>query len=335
MSHKSLAFVATLALFATSAHAQIDLSTYTRVGVYNLPVGTVGANELAIEASAVTYNWNTNTLFIAGDEASSIVEVGLNGSLIGSMALSGFSSSSVGDSEGLTYVGNGRFVVSFERNRNASQFTYAAGTTLTVAGLQQVKLGTTIGNIGNEGISYDPMTNSASGNGFLVVKQENPLGLFQTNIDFTNLTATNGSASTVNPTNLFNPSLMGLAALSDLQALSTVAALTGTGDEDNILVLSRVDGRLIEVGRDGQVLSSLFLGLTPSSSLASTADIGHEGVTIDGAGNIYIVNEAGGGSLSVPQLWVYAPSQPIPEPGTFALMAFGLAGLVLRRRQRA
>jgi PEP-CTERM motif len=89
------------------------------------------------------------------------------------------------------------------------------------------------------------------------------------------------------------------------------------------------------VGRDGQVLSSLFLGLTPFSSLASTADIGHEGVTIDGAGNIYIVNEAGGGSLSVPQLWVYAPSQPIPEPGTFALMAFGLAGLVLRRRQPA
>lgn len=322
-----------LAALSSGAHAQLDLSNYARVGVYDLPSST-SANQLAKEASGVTYNWDTNTLFVVGDEATSVVEVSLTGSLIGSMAMSGFSSSSVGDSEGITYVGGGKFVLALERNRNAAQLIYAAGTTLTAAGLQQVKLGTTIGNIGNEGISYDPLTSTASANGFIVVKQEGPQGIFQTNIDFTTLSATNGSAATVNPTNLFNPSSMGLITLSDVQALSTVSALAGTGDASHLLVLSKESGSLIEVDRNGNVHSSLYLGATPSSTLLATSNLGHEGVTIDGNGNIYVVNEQGGGSEFAPQLWVYAPTQPIPEPSTLALMLAGVAGLVVRRRVR-
>jgi hypothetical protein len=333
MNTKLLCAALSLAALSSGAQAQLDLSSYTRVGIYDLPSSTA-ANQLAKEASGVTYNWDTNTLFVVGDEASSVVEVSLTGALIGSMAMSGFSSSSVGDSEGITYVGGGKFVMALERNRNAAQFTYAAGSTLTSAGMQQVKLGTTIGNIGNEGISYDPLSNSAAGNGFIVVKQEGPQGIFQTNIDFATLSATNGSASTVNPVNLFNPAAMGLITLSDVQALSTVPVLAGTGDASHLLVLSKESGSLIEVGRDGTVYSSLYLGATPTSTLLATSSLGHEGVTIDGQGNIYVVNEQGGGSEFAPQLWVYAPTQPIPEPSTLALMVAGAAGLLARRRRR-
>ena len=90
----------------------------------------------------------------------------------------------MGDPEGLTYAGGGNFVMSLERARKAAQFSYSAGGTLAATQTRQVALGTPIGNIGNEGISYDPLTG-----GYIVVKQEGPLGIFQTNIDFDALSA--------------------------------------------------------------------------------------------------------------------------------------------------
>ena len=42
---------------------------------------------LAQEASGVTYNWVTNTLFVAGDGGTSIVQVSKTGGLIDSMTL--------------------------------------------------------------------------------------------------------------------------------------------------------------------------------------------------------------------------------------------------------
>jgi uncharacterized protein YjiK len=57
--------------------------------------------------------------------------------------------------------------------------------------VQTVKLGTTIGNIGLEGISFDPQTG-----GYICVKEKDPESIFQTGIDFVAGTATNGSPST-------------------------------------------------------------------------------------------------------------------------------------------
>ena len=85
---------------------------------------------LAQEASAVTYNWDTDTLFIVGDGGTSIVQVTKTGQLIDSMTLAPGSSpqgTDFYDPEGLTYVGNGQFVMSEERDRQAVLFTYAAG----------------------------------------------------------------------------------------------------------------------------------------------------------------------------------------------------------------
>jgi len=69
----------------------IDLSTYVLVGRYDLPEPTrtvAPANSLlAQEVSAVTYNWDTGTLFVVGDGGTSIVQVTLTGQLINSMTL--------------------------------------------------------------------------------------------------------------------------------------------------------------------------------------------------------------------------------------------------------
>src|SRR5262249_51108822 len=137
---------------------------------------------LAQEASAVTYDWDTDTLFVVGDGGTSVVQVTKTGQLINSMTLAAGSSpqgTEFYDTEGLTYVGGGKFVLVEERYRQANLFTYVAGTTLTRGAVQTVKLGTTIGNEGIEGMTYDPLTS-----GYVAVKETLPEGIFQTGIDF-------------------------------------------------------------------------------------------------------------------------------------------------------
>ena len=95
----------------------IDLSTYVRVGRFDLPEPTrtvpPPGSLLAQEASGVTYNWDTDTLFIATDGSTSIVQVTKTGELIDSMTLPPGGSpqgTEFYDLEGIAYIGHGQFV---------------------------------------------------------------------------------------------------------------------------------------------------------------------------------------------------------------------------------
>ena len=307
-----------LAGLAADAGA-VDLSRYQRIGSFDLPIGS-GSNLLADEASAVTYNWDTKTLFVVGDGGTAITQVSLSGQLIDSMALAADPTKPQGthfdDPEGLAYVGNGQFVLGEERSRQLNLLTYTAGTTHGAAGTLTVKLGTTIGNIGIEGFTRDPLSG-----GFIVAKEKTPQGLFQTRIDFAAGTASNGSASTVNAVNLFDPALLGLADIADVYALSNLRALAGTAEASHLLVLSEESGRIVETDRAGHIFSSLDLG--------TAAQI--EGLTMDDQGRLYVVGELAG-STGRSGLWVYAA--PVPEPQTWALMGAGLALLAAAARRR-
>jgi uncharacterized protein YjiK len=304
----ALAMLAGPAASASAALSGVDLSTYVRVSRNDLPEPTrttPPANSLlAQEASAVTYDWDTDTLFVVGDGGTSVVQVSKTGQLINSMTLAQGSSpqgTEFYDTEGITYVGSGKFVLVEERYRQVNLFTYVAGATLGRADVKTVKLGTTIGNIGIEGITNDPMTN-----GFIAVKEKEPEGIFQTGIDFTAGTATNGSPTTDNSTNLFDPALADTLDFSDVFALSNLSTLTGP-DTSHLLVISQESGKVINISRTGVVSSTLTISSDPGNPL-SVPDQGDEGVTMDNDGKLYVVNENGGGDVDHPQLWVYAPS---------------------------
>lgn len=291
----------TATLAFTAPNRSIDLANYTLAEKHDLPVGA-GVNLLASEASAVTYDPDTDTLFVVGDGGTSVVQVSKTGVLIDSMQLAqdpgGPQNTYFYDTEGITYVGNGQFVFVEERHRQVDRFTYQAGTILGAAGAQAVKLGTTIGNVGIEGLSYDPFSG-----GFVFVKEKTPIGVFQSDVNFGGGTATNGSAATVDSVNLFDPALLGVIDLADVYSVSNVLAPQAP-DYDNLLILSQESARILLTDRAGAISSRLDFPLSTQT----------EGLTLDQNRILYLVNELGGGAAH-PQLWVYKPTTGTNDVG--------------------
>ena len=185
-------------LTATYSYAiDLNLADYTLAGVYDLP------EEEAAETSAVTWNWDTDTLFVLGDEGAALVEVNKTGELLNTMTLTDFE-----DTEALTYIGNGNFVILEERLQNAYLLTWAAGGTASRDDLPEVSLGPDLGNTGVEGLTYDRVTNE-----FVVVNEREPQRIRIGTIDF--------QADTNSFADLFTPDL-DVADLAGVQTLSAV-----------------------------------------------------------------------------------------------------------------
>ena len=313
MLKTSLIGAVTLACaLGASAQTSINLANYRLSG--NHALATLGG--MSLEASAVTDARDRGTLFFVGDEGHGVVEISRTRQTLGSMAFGNWpAASSNHDAEGLTYLGNGQLVVAEERLQDALRFTFLAGGSVALANAPTVSIGTTVGNIGTEGISYDPRDGS-----FVSVKQNAPQAVLGGRLNFATGTST--------MTALFDASLLGLASLSDIQTLAPVDALAGSAAADNLLILSLDSRRLVEVNRAGRVLG--FFDLSGITSQAI------EGVTVDELGTIYLVAEDSGTPNS--RLFVLTAVTAVPEPETYALMLGGLGGLgvlawVARRRQ--
>lgn len=301
------------AALSAGAQTSINLSNYQVSGSYALD--TLG--EMGLEASAVTYAQDRSSLFFVGDEGLGVVEISLTGSTLGTMAFNWDGtdeSDDHNDAEGLTYLGNGQLVVIQEHLQDAYRFTYSNSGTATLADSYVSISNAYVGNVGFEGISYDERDGS-----FVVVKQDNPQSLLAGSLSF----ASTGGASSM--TTLFSATngLFGLNSLSDVQTLASVDSFAGTAAADNLLILSLDSKMLVEIKRDGTVLSSLDLSGITSQPI--------EGVTVDEKGIIYLVAEQGDRANS--RLLVLTP---VPEPESWAMMLGGLAlvGAMARRFHR-
>ncbi|NYG31488.1 SdiA-regulated domain-containing protein [Sphaerotilus montanus] len=306
---------------AASAATSLGLGNYTVTGNYALDVQTgLGGSISGLEASAVTFASDRGTLFFVGDEGTGVIEVSLTGQTLGSMSFDWAGTGSTKhDTEALTYLGGGVLVVGEERLVDAYRFSFGNGGTAVLTNSGVSISNAVVGNSGMEGISYD----ARNGGSFVSIKQEAPQDILAGTLTFAA-----GVSGTSTMASLFDPALMGLATLSDVQVLSGVTSLAGTAGADNLLVFSLGSQRLVEVTRTGQVLSSFdFSTVSPNNAI--------EGVTIDQNGVIYLVAEQvqNGASLD-PNSRLFVLS-PVPEPETYALMLAGLVALAVKGRRPA
>ncbi len=295
-----------------SASVAASLSDHTNFTTYDL--------DSVSEASAVTYSRDTDTLYSIGDEGAALVQISKTGAFIDQMTFDNSGpreGRTLDDPEGLSYA-NGNIYISDERRNVAWKTPYAAGTQVGKGVMPSYVFGAPEGNTGLEGVSYDPIDGSLWG-----VKESSTAAIYK-------MTNPEGSPSVSEPVEMRFLNRLDLSQYSDIYVMANSAAFSLTDPRRlNLLLLSRNANLLVEITRSGQIVDTLDISGFGRGTI--------EGLTMDDAGNIYLVSEGTPNSpdpsLRDSALHVLSA---VPEPSTVALMAMGVAGglLVFSRRAR-
>jgi len=215
------------------------------------------------EASDVTYNPQTKTLFAVMGKNPFLVELSLQGDVLRKMPLMGWS-----NPEGVAYMENGLLAITDERDHSLSIVQVDAQTqTLDRKDFPKYDLGPSKNqNKGFEAVVWDPRNQQ------LVLGEERPPALFTWKSD--------GSQS------LKGDKQIHVSNELDLRNLSALAVDPRTG---HMLVLSADSHLLLELDEKGDQVSFMTL-LGGFNGLKDTIPRA-EGVTVDEAGNLYMVSE--------------------------------------------
>jgi uncharacterized protein YjiK len=255
------------------------LNRYTSITSYTIDVS---------EASGVSYNWDSRTLFAIGDEGTALVELTKTGATLGTMDFdynrTPREARAIDDAEGVAYLGNNTFMIADERRNQGVVTLYEEGAFRTLQDLTPTtySFGPYDGNTGLEGVCYDPIENA-----FWGVKELGPVRIYR----MTGVST--GSPVVTQPiitkyisrlqTNL------GIAQLSDIYALSACPAFANSPRRPNLLLLARESNLVVEINRTGEIIDSVSIGSIGRHTV--------EGIVLDEAGTIYLVSE---GSPSEP-----------------------------------
>jgi uncharacterized protein YjiK len=215
------------------------------------------------EASDLTYNPETKTLFAVMGKKPFLVELTLQGDVLRKMPLLGWS-----NPEGVAFMENGLLAITDERKHTLSIIQLDADTReLTYKSFPHYDLGASKNqNKGFEGIVWDPDNHQ------LILGEERPPALFTWKSDGSQMLKGDKQIHTSDEL--------------DLRNLSALAIDRRTG---HMLVLSADSHLLLELDENGEQVSFMTL-LGGFNGLKDTIPRA-EGVTVDEAGIIYIVSE--------------------------------------------
>ncbi|AZF34534.1 Outer membrane protein [Pseudomonas sp. R4-35-07] len=215
------------------------------------------------EASDLSYNPSTKTLFSVMGKNPFLVELSLQGDVLRKMPLNGWN-----NPEGLTVMENGLMAVVDEREHSLTIVKVDAGTTaLNKADFPSYDLGPSKDqNKAFEAITWDPRNQQ------LVLGEERPPALFTWKSD--------GSQT------LTGDKQKRASTELDVRNLSALAIDPRTG---HLLVLSADSHLLLELDETGEQVSFMTL-LGGFNGLKDTIPRA-EGVTMDESGTLYIVSE--------------------------------------------
>ncbi|HZX16918.1 MAG TPA: SdiA-regulated domain-containing protein [Pseudomonas sp.] len=230
------------------------------------------------EVSGLTYSPESDTLFTVTGKHPQLIELTLDGQVMRRIDLHGFS-----NPEGVEMLANGRLAIIDERKRTLTTFKLGALTrSLEFADLASFDLGfIDAGNKGFEGIAWDSRNERV-----LLGKERGPLGLFS--LPFPGEDGAAGALQPMSSGRLF---------------LRDISSLTYDPRTGHALVLSDESRLLLEVDEQGEPVS--FISLARGMNGLQRGIGQAEGVTMDTAGNIYIVSE--------PNLFYVLRKDPVAE----------------------
>ncbi len=240
---------------------KIDLS------LYHLSTPSIQINKINNNASGLTFNPDTKTLFLIVNNPEKIVELDLRGNVLRQITLKGFL-----DTEGIIYLGNESFAIAEERDRTLSIITIL-NSTKSVS--HDGALSITIqhrksNNKGFEGLTYDFHKKE-----FYIANEKRPRKI---------IAIPDPRISTMD-SNFKNMNEMD----KGLNKLNDYAGLHHDKKTGNLLVLSEESKVVIEMNLKGQVISKLKL--TSNKPGAKFIIPQPEGITMDDKGTLYICSE--------------------------------------------
>lgn len=259
-----------LLTYTISTYTVTSSATYTnalnlkRYAAVPIPVALTMT---AGNASGLTYNHDTDTLFAVVNGPELLIELNKDGTEKRLIELKGFD-----DTEGVVYLGNQRYAIIEEDRRTIALATIGELTRWVYredATLFSLPL-TSYNNKGFEGISYD-----ASRDTLTIVNEKRPRAIYQVS----GLITQQRNITVSSPWDLEDNTL----------GSSDFSGVHYNADSNSLLLLSDESNKISEVTSDGQLLSEYSFngGWLDFSDKVPQA----EGITMDNEGTLYVLSE--------------------------------------------
>ncbi len=240
-----------------------------------LPDYRLSGEPLVIEvirsnASGLTWSDQTGSLFLIKSDPEEILELKPTGEVIRTITLKGFH-----DPEGIVWIDENRFALVKERAQSISVFEINSDTLmLDITDSKTFTLNINAGkNKGFEGLAWNPVEQI-----FYVAKERDPMMM---------LTISGLVGDDAGKHLMLSRSD---ELLRDIRFFNTdLSGLHFDRKSGNLLVLSDESKLLSEVNDDGDIVSTMQL--TAGENGLNTSISQAEGVTMDSAGNLYILSE--------------------------------------------